>query len=166
MRALTEADLPELHRWYQTPELWDHLVGEFRSRAEREAIEYMRSWLTPTTTELRLAIELARSHRLVGMTAFTPIDPVAREAEFHIFLGNARDRGRGLGRAATAVMLAHGFRDRGLSRIHLRVRAGNAAARRLYEDLGFVILSARTADPVVMALSAEAYRRPQACSAR
>ena len=133
LRPLLEADLPILHRWYQAPALWTHLVGEFQPREEAGAVAYMRRWLEPAPSELRLAIE--EGGALIGLVSLYPIE--GDEAEFHIFLGDAAVRGRGAGRAATSAMLARAFGELGLSQVRLRVLASNAAARRLYASLGF-----------------------------
>jgi RimJ/RimL family protein N-acetyltransferase len=137
LRALVEADLIQLHRWYQDPALWDHLVGEFVQRDEAEAVSYMRSWLTPSPDEVRLAIVDAADGELAGMVALSPIDRTKGEAEFHIFLGEVRARGRGLGRAATAGALDHAFDTLGLRRVWLRVLHTNEAGLRTYAALGF-----------------------------
>jgi RimJ/RimL family protein N-acetyltransferase len=137
LRRLAERDLGTLHRWYQTPSLWDHLVGEFAPREEAESVAYMRQWLTPTPTELRLAVERTADGALIGLVALSPIDPAAGEAEFHVFLGDEGERGRGYGRAATAAMLAHAFDALALWRVHLKVLKTNEAALRLYATLGF-----------------------------
>jgi|SRR5580692_3224561 RimJ/RimL family protein N-acetyltransferase len=137
LRALVEADLIQLHRWYQDPALWDHLVGEFVQRDEAEAVGYMRSWLTPSPTEVRLAILDAADGALTGMVTLSPIDRTKGEAEFHIFLGEVRARGRGLGGAATAAALGHAFDTLGLGRVWLRVLRTNEAAVRTYAALGF-----------------------------
>jgi len=137
LRTLVEADLARLHRWYQDPSLWDHLVGDFVVREEAEAVAYMRRWLSPSPTEVRLAIVDADQGSLAGLVALAPIDPAAGEAEFHIFLGDRAMRGRGLGRAATAAALVHAFDELGLWRVWLRVLQTNAAALRTYAALGF-----------------------------
>jgi RimJ/RimL family protein N-acetyltransferase len=137
LRPLTSADLPVLHRWYQTRELWDHLVGEFRPRPAHEAIAHMRGWLIPSATEARLAIERGDNGALLGLTLLSPIDSEAGEAEFHIFLGEASQRGLGYGGAATAAMLAHAFDQLGLWRVRLRVLRTNEAALRVYAAWGF-----------------------------
>jgi RimJ/RimL family protein N-acetyltransferase len=159
LRALVEADLAPLHRWYQDPSLWDHLVGDFVVREEAEAVAYMRRWLTPSPTEVRLAIVDTAQGSLAGLVALAPIDPAAGEAEFHIFLGEPAMRGRGLGGAATAAALVHAFDELGLWRVWLRVLQTNAAALRTYASLGFepdaaVVATARKrgADIAVIAL--------------
>jgi len=137
LRALVEDDLPRLHRWYQTPSLWDHLVGAFEPREAAAAVAYMRRWLTATRTELRLAIERAADGALIGLVALSPIEPEAGEAEYHIFLGEPQDRGHGYGQAATAAMLGRAFDDLALVRVRLRVLQSNEAALRAYSVLGF-----------------------------
>ena len=149
LRDLTAGDLPRLHRWHQTPELYDHLVGDFVPRAEAEAVAYMRRWLEPSDTELRLGIEAdgPQGPRLVGAATLAPVDRQARWAELHIMIGEPDARGRGVGRRAVEALLARGFQDLGLARIELRVLETNAAARRVYEHCGFRVTGA--APPVV-----------------
>ena len=137
LRVLIDDDLPLLHGWYQTPDLWDHLVGAFQARQAAESLAYMRGWLTPSATERRLAIVRGDDGPLLGLTALSPIEPDEGEAEFHIFLGEASERGRGYGRAATAAMLAHAFDELALWRVRLKVLQTNEAALRLYAGLGF-----------------------------
>jgi RimJ/RimL family protein N-acetyltransferase len=137
LRTLVEDDLAVLHGWYQTAELWDHLVGAFQSRREAESLAYMRRWLTPSATERRLAIVRDDDGGLLGLVTLSPIEPDRGEAEFHIFLGEVSHRGLGYGRAATAAMLAHAFDELALWRVRLRVLKTNEAALRLYAGLGF-----------------------------
>jgi len=138
LRPLREGDLLQLHRWYQDPALWDHLVGQPQRREAPEAIVYMRRWLTPTPFERRLAIEeAARGGQVLGLVTLSPIDVQAGEAEFHIFLGEPAARGRGYGRAATVAALAHAFDDLAIWRVRLRVLQTNAAALRVYAAVGF-----------------------------
>lgn len=137
LRTLVEEDLPVLHGWYQTAELWDHLVGAFLPRREAESVAYMRGWLTPSATERRLAIVRGDNGSLLGLAALSPIEPDKGEAEFHIFLGEAAHRGLGYGRAATAAMLAHAFDELALWRVRLKVLQTNEAALQLYAGLGF-----------------------------
>ena len=137
LRVLIDDDLPLLHGWYQTPDLWDHLVGAFQARQAAGSLAYMRRWLTPSATERRLAIVRGDDDALLGLTALSPIEPDTGEAEFHIFLGETAHRGLGYGRAATAAMLAHAFDELALWRVRLKVLQTNEAALRLYAGLGF-----------------------------
>jgi RimJ/RimL family protein N-acetyltransferase len=162
LRRLLESDLAALHRWYQTPELWDHLVGAFTPREEAEAVAHMRGWLRPSPAELRLAIVQDADGELLGLVSLTPIDLDEGEAEFHIFLGEPRRRGRGYGRAATAAMLAHAFDELGLWRVRLRVLRTNEAALRVYAALGFEAEGAGEVAVLEMSVTDAVFRQRQA----
>jgi RimJ/RimL family protein N-acetyltransferase len=164
LRRLLEADLVRLHRWYQTPELWDRLVGAFTPRAEAEAVAHMRGWLEPSHRELRLAIVRGEDGDLIGLVSLTPIDREEGEAEFHVFLGEASDRGRGYGRAATAAMLAHAFDEIGLFRVRLRVLRTNQAALRVYAALGFEPEGPVEVEVLAMSVTDAVFRQRQAAA--
>jgi RimJ/RimL family protein N-acetyltransferase len=173
LRAVMECDLVQLHRWYQDPALWEHLVGELVIHQEAEAVVYMQRWLAPTPTEVRLAIVVDEA--LAGLVTLSPIDRANGEAEFHIFLGEEGMRGRGLGRAATAAALDHAFDELGLWRIWLRVLQSNEAALHTYVALGFepdptaaatVRKQRRDVAVITMRVSDAAFRARQAAYAR
>ena len=67
------------------------------------------------------------------------LDLPGRWAELHIMLGEAVERGRGVGRQAVAELMARGF-ALGLERIELKVLESNLAARRVYEACGFRVV--------------------------
>ena len=141
LRNLMKEDLPRLHRWYQTPELWDHLVRDFTPRKEAEAVAYMQRWLTPGDTELRLGIEVEgpEGARLVGIAFFSPLNLAEGWAELHTMIGEPGERGRGVGRQAVVALMDRGA-NLGLARIQLRVLETNAMARRIYEGCGFQVI--------------------------
>lgn len=141
LRPLRQEDLRRLHAWYQTPELWDHLVGDFTPRGEAEAVAYMARWLQPSDRELRLGVEVedAGPPRLVGLAFFSPLNAAEGWAELHTLIGDPAERGRGVGRRAVAELVARGF-ALSLRRIELRVLETNLAARRIYEACGFRVV--------------------------
>jgi len=164
LRRLLETDLAALHRWYQSPELWDHLVGEFTPRREAEAMAHMRRWLGASPGELRLAIVRDPDGELLGLAALSPIDLDEGEAEFHIFLGEPRMRGRGYGRAATAALLAHAFDELALWRVRLKVLRTNQAALRVYAALGFELEGPGEVAVLAMSVTDAVFRQRQAAA--
>ena len=58
-------------------------------------------------------------------------------AYLQIYVGEASQRGRGLGHAAMSLALDEAFGGCGLHRVWLHTRAENAPAQRLYQSLGF-----------------------------
>lgn len=84
---------------------------------------------------LRLGIEL--DAQLVGYADLADIEDTVGRAEFGIVLGERNLWGRGLGRIAGRLMLAHGFKQLGLSRVTAEVHAPNARSLALMKRLGF-----------------------------
>jgi RimJ/RimL family protein N-acetyltransferase len=76
---------------------------------------------------------------LKGVAQLQSIDWVQRTAALGIYIGDPGDRGAGLGRAATCLVLDYAFHALDLHRVSLEVLASNATARRLYEQLGFTL---------------------------
>jgi RimJ/RimL family protein N-acetyltransferase len=135
IRPLVEADLPLLHRWYQTPELSRHLVEDIPPRSDVEAIGFMRGWLAPDPANLRFAVVRTADGALLGRTALLQIADGA--AELHLFLGDPDTRGKGYGTASVGALLRTAFDDRCLELVRLDVLTSNAPAIALYRRFGF-----------------------------
>lgn len=73
----------------------------------------------------------------VGMGLYYDL-PESNGYDFSQFFIDERYQGQGYGRAAAALVLDALRRDGAYSRVMLCYIEGNAAARRLYESLGFV----------------------------
>lgn len=82
------------------------------------------------------AIHKLPSGRLIGTASLDAGDDPA-EAELGICIGEQSDRGRGLGSAAVAALVHHGFGELGLRRIHLGTYSANVRAIAAFERAGF-----------------------------
>ena len=74
----------------------------------------------------------------LGEAVLMDVDPVNRSAHFRISLASQSLFGKGLGTAATAMIVDFAFDELGLHRLELEVYAFNDRARHVYESLGFV----------------------------
>jgi RimJ/RimL family protein N-acetyltransferase len=77
------------------------------------------------------------SHRLIGLTTFSNLDPDNGSVLFHISIGEHDAWGRGYGTEATELMLELAFERIGLHRVGLSVFSFNTRAIRAYEKAGF-----------------------------
>lgn len=145
MRLLEAGDLDRIHAWHNDASLYDFLIGTCRF-PDRDAT---RRWLDEciAATDRRcFAICVApdgvdADERHVGNLYLRTIGAGrrrSRDAELEIFLGAARDRGRGIGRRAVSLALQHAFGELGLESVFLRVLARNEPAIRVYRACGFV----------------------------
>jgi RimJ/RimL family protein N-acetyltransferase len=83
------------------------------------------------------AIVSTEDGTFLGEAVLNEFDPEVASANFRIALAGPHVFGRGLGTAATRIVLAYGFDTVGLHRVHLEVFDINPRARRAYEKCGF-----------------------------
>jgi aminoglycoside 6'-N-acetyltransferase len=116
-RAAEIAAEPEVARW------WGELPREqLRAKALGE-------------DGVVLAIE--RAGGMIGLIQFfEESDPMYRHANVDLFLTGS-EQGRGLGREAIGLVVAHLFGERGHHRITIDPAAGNQRAIRCYSGVGF-----------------------------
>jgi RimJ/RimL family protein N-acetyltransferase len=139
LRALEPADIKRTLRWHNDPALYETLGNTFQHVSRRTEEEWLRCKSVLSSSELNLAICLARGGRHIGNLYLRDVDWVARRGEIHLFIGDPRDRGRGYGADALRQMITHAFGTLGLARLFLFVRADNRPAVRLYRRCGFEV---------------------------
>jgi RimJ/RimL family protein N-acetyltransferase len=103
----------------------------------QERVAVSGTWSDDGSAGLWLAIEAAGE--LVGeIQARSPRGGLPPGVfEIGVELYEPRDRGRGLGTAAVAVLTGYLFREEGAHRVQISTDVGNAAMRRVAERLGF-----------------------------
>jgi RimJ/RimL family protein N-acetyltransferase len=170
LRELGAADIPELNRWRNDPEVIASLVAPFRHIGLEVDRDWYAQYLANRATAVRLAICHAPDDALVGAAYLTGIDWISRSAELGLWIGLPRHRGKGAGEFAARALLRHAFGDLNLHRVHLSVVADNAAAHSLYRKLGFLdegrlaeaaFKNGRYVDLIRMAILEGAYRASQ-----
>jgi len=75
----------------------------------------------------------------LGHVGLYRIDHRIGSAEFGIMIGDKDAWGKGFGKLVTTFTIRYGFDMLNLNRIELTVLCGNDRARRMYEELGFVV---------------------------
>ena len=137
LRELERNDVPVINRWRQDREITASLGAPHRHIGIEVDERWFEAYLQRRGTDVRCAICRDDVNEPVGLVSLTGIDPVHKHAELHILLGDRASHGQGIGTEATRAMVSHGFRDLNLHRIYLFVLDSNAAARRMYEKVGF-----------------------------
>jgi ribosomal-protein-alanine N-acetyltransferase len=100
-----------------------------------QALEYVRQ-ATTSTRELILAVVHIETDRHIGNVALSGINAIYRTAEFSILLGDATIWGKGFGREAGRLLLAHGFYALNLNRVGCGTFATNEGMKKLARELG------------------------------
>ena len=143
LTPLEAADLDLVHGWQNDPGIRDLTMG-FRFPLGREAVAGWIAGLSGNTARAVYAIRHAG--QAVGMVQLYDIAPVHRRAALGLFVADPGFRGRGIGHVAACLILDFAFSGLDLRRVDLGVLAGNGAAIRLYETLGFVREGVKRAD--------------------
>jgi RimJ/RimL family protein N-acetyltransferase len=136
LRELTRDDIPQINEWRRDRDLLNGLAAPFRHIGPEIDQAWYDRYMTQRDREVRCAI-CEPDGQMIGVVSLTAIDPVNRQAELHIMIGKSTARGRGAGTHATRAMLQHAFRDLNLHRVYLSVLESNAAARHMYDKIGF-----------------------------
>ncbi len=133
LRPLEPSDAPVLASFTKDPDVRAAL-GVDRPLPPDEEEALIRA-LPGAKDEMALGIAARASGRLVGVCGLHGLSGGA--PELGIFVGEPRDRGKGLGAEAVRLLLGHAFEALRLERVRLEVQEGNAAALRAFERAGF-----------------------------
>ena len=137
LRALCQADAPELLALYADAEVMRHWIHPpWTALAQAQAaIDEARRDLAGGRS-LHLAIEARLEGRLAGSCALYDIAHEHRRATLGYLLA-APYWGQGMGREALQALLGHGIGTLGLERIEAEVTPHNFASKSLLARLGF-----------------------------
>ncbi|MGI8333718.1 GNAT family N-acetyltransferase [Actinomadura scrupuli] len=136
LRAVEPSDAETLWRWHSDPE-----VMRWMNDGYPPSLAHLTKRLaerTPDSFErVMLFVETAEG-RPIGIVVLRDTEPETGAAELDIYLGEKDTWGQGYATDAMRVICRYGFEKMRLHRIWLTVVAENAAARRVYEKVGFL----------------------------
>jgi RimJ/RimL family protein N-acetyltransferase len=135
LRALERADAPAIVPWVNDPRVYENLTihKPMNLAAEEGFIDAM------SRHEHDVVFGVCRkdSDALIGIAGLHQVDEHNRQGMFGIFLGDARNRGKGYGTEATVLVTRYGFETLNLNRVWLYVFEYNKRAITVYERVGF-----------------------------
>lgn len=138
LRELERKDMEEINHWRNDPELVALLGAPFRFINSDVDNRWYENYMGNRGNTIRCAITEEESDEILGLVSLVSIDYLNQSAEFHLMVGEQRNRGKGVGTFAIQAMLHHAFANMNLQRVELTVVEGNKAAIRLYEKTGFI----------------------------
>ena len=135
LRLMTKEDTDIIVAWRNTEEVRKNFV--FQGTFTREGHgEWIRTQIE-TGRAVQMMICDQETDAALGSVYIRDVDRQHHKAEFGIFIGEGSSRGRGVGTAATKLMLRYCFEEEGLHRVFLRAYRKNGQAIRCYEKAGF-----------------------------
>jgi RimJ/RimL family protein N-acetyltransferase len=134
---MTHADAPHLVRWGNDPDFawyqWGRRPGRFADDAAG------RAWLVTIAERRGVVFAIEHEGRAIGMANYRDLQPKGKSAEVGIGIGEPALWGKGLGREALALLVAHLVDDLGVHRVALSVLAYNDRAISSYKAAGFEV---------------------------
>lgn len=137
LREVDIEDIPKINYWRSKRELIDYLGSPFRYINKEVDYKWYEEYMNNRDKNIRCSI-LDEQDNLVGLVSLTDIDRLNQKANFHIMIGDKKDRGKGIGSYATIEILKHAFLDMNLNRIELLVLKKNLRAINFYKKIGFL----------------------------
>jgi RimJ/RimL family protein N-acetyltransferase len=134
-------DLEQYTRWINDFEVTRYLgyaAKCYSLESEKKALERLVS------EGQNFAVVLREGERLIGNASIFDVQHIHQCAEIGLFIGEAKDRGRGYGQEIVKLLVDYGFRYLNLNNIMLKVFSGNTAAINAYRKCGFKEFGRRT----------------------
>jgi RimJ/RimL family protein N-acetyltransferase len=137
LRALTDADLPQLEAWWLNPATVALQANTIRPMPPGPIREMFRKWSSnETPAAVGFCVVTVERGELLGHVSLWGDDPRNRAATMAIVIGEEHT-GNGYGPEALRLLMRYGFSELGLHRIELGVYAYNTRAAAVYRRLGF-----------------------------
>lgn len=136
LRPITAGDTDDIVRWRNDPEVQKFFI--FREPFTREMHCNWLETKVETGKVIQYMIIDKADGKSVGSVYLKDVDRANESAEYGIFIGESSARGRGIGSEAARIFTDFAFAELDLHRISLRLLSDNVAARRSYENAGFV----------------------------
>lgn len=135
VRAVRVADLTMLRQWEGEPTISRLMATTATAIDSRESVEQEFERLLRAPRIKLLAIQ-TKEEMVIGFIRLNDLDYIARKATVRIFVAPAM-QGRGYGTEALQILARFCFRELGLHRLGLVVRADNIRAIAIYQRLGY-----------------------------
>lgn len=139
LRELQRADIPQINKWRNDAQLIACLGAPYRFINEDVDSAWYDDYMKSRDSCVRCAIvDSQQDGEILGLITLANINNINRSGEIHIMIGDAQNRGKGMGTFAVNAMINHAFNNLNLRRLELGVLESNSAAYKLYEKCGFV----------------------------
>jgi RimJ/RimL family protein N-acetyltransferase len=130
-------DYDQYYKWLNESETSIYLSVFHEIIARHQEKDLLDKLIRTDNGNYMMAIVDNETDTLLGNCGLLHVDKINRTAEFGIFIGDERFRGKGIGEEATRLILDFGFNAINLNHIWLRVFTFNKNAIALYHKIGF-----------------------------
>ena len=140
LREYKAEDFAEIRKWVNDEETVRYLSTRFwPAQTMVDTEEFLSRMLQSSHNAYNFVIADLEDESYIGQLDMFRVDWRLRQGELGRVIGDAQERGKGIGREALGLMQQFAFRTLGLERLELEVHMQNAAALRCYEKAGFTL---------------------------
>ena len=136
LRPITRQDTKFIVAWRNSDAVRSRFI--YREPFTEEGHEHWLETMVDTGKAIQMIVCDLATDQPLGSVFVRDVDRKHSKAEYGIFLGEEKARGRGIGTAAAKLMLRFCFVEEQFHRIYLRGLSDNVPAIRSYEKAGFV----------------------------
>lgn len=142
LRPFRKEDIKIWFDWFNDPLVTRHMNKGILPNTEAKQEEYFEK-LLKSKSDLQLAICLKKDDALIGIVGVHKIDPVHRNGDVSIIIGNRDHWGRGFAKEAIGLIVKHAFTKMNLERLTAGMPVTNKGSRKCFEGNGFTLEGTR-----------------------
>ncbi|MBR1478314.1 MAG: UDP-4-amino-4,6-dideoxy-N-acetyl-beta-L-altrosamine N-acetyltransferase [Lachnospiraceae bacterium] len=136
LREINEADTDSVLKWRNSPDIRTHFI--IRDEITKDThLSWLHNKVEKGLVYQTIICDI-NNDKPLGSVYIQNIDRHHKKGEFGIFIGEKDARGKGIGTAATRLILEIAFKELSLHRVYLRLLSSNERALNSYLKAGFV----------------------------
>ena len=136
LRQYSSRDVDLWYNWFNDAEVVK-LMDQRRWPNTKEKQKRYLERMAQSTHDMQLAIVHKTNNKLIGTVGLHGIDPINRNADISVIIGDKKYWGKGLAKEAVGLLIRHAFDMLNVHKLTAGFIVGNKASQKLFESFGF-----------------------------
>ncbi len=138
LRPVEKEDYFLIFKWFNDKEVIDNIIGFRVNFPKEESLDWCEKAGKSNGKDVKWIIEISgKNPTPIGFVALYNIDPINKNAESGIVIGEKSFWGKGIGKEALTLSCDVGFKYLNLELIYAFILSSNKASLALYKKIGF-----------------------------
>ena len=140
LREYQAEDIGEIRKWVNDPASTRYLSTRFwPAHSLADSQDFLNHMMQSSHNAYNFVIAAREDGRYIGQLDMFSVNWRLRCGELGMVIGDASERGHGIGQEALGLMQRFAFRTLGLERLELEVHMENEPALSCYQKAGFLL---------------------------
>lgn len=136
LRQYEAKDIDVWYNWFNDAEVV-RLMDQRRWPNTKEKQKRYLEAMTASRADMQLAVIYKAGDKLIGTVGLHGIDPISRNADISVIIGDKKYWGKGLAKEAVGLLIRHAFSMLNLHKLTAGFVSGNTASQKLFGSFGF-----------------------------